>query len=77
MQKKRFVLFGFYHYYPCGGMGDYIVTFDTLEELMYLSKQDDTEYKFSCDKFQIFDTKYFKTGSGESPTQAFSDLSDK
>lgn len=67
MEKKRFLLFGYDGYYPRGGMTDCIATFETLDELIAM--------EFYNDYYNVFDTKHFKVGRGNSPTKAFSDLS--
>lgn len=68
MDKKRFILFGYMAYYPCGGMNDAMISFDTEEELI------DESGHFTCDYYNIFDTETFKTGDGASPVKAFQDL---
>lgn len=49
--KKRYMLFGFDTYYPCGGMTDFLFSFDTNEEF---EKGINKEYR--CDHYHIFDT---------------------
>ncbi len=46
---KRFLLFTFAHYYPCGGMDDFAGSFDTREEAEEVGQKGD-------DSFNIFDT---------------------
>lgn len=38
---KRFLLFGFYSYYPAGGSGDVIGDFETLEQAREASTRRD------------------------------------
>lgn len=38
-QHKRFVVFLFDYYYPCGGLNDARGSFDTLEEARAFAKQ--------------------------------------
>jgi len=68
MDKKRFILFGYMAYYPCGGMNDSMISFDTEEELINESKS------FQCDYYNVFDTETFKTASDYSPIKAFENL---
>lgn len=68
MEKKRFILFGFLNYYPCGGMDDALISFDTIEDLEEMSEG------FSSDYYNILDTETFKIGEGYSPTIAFEKL---
>lgn len=80
IEKKRFIIFGYDEYYPSGGMGDFISSFDTLEELldkMKLAEEEAFFSRYTRDYFNILDIKHFKTGSGNSPTKAFSRLSEK
>lgn len=68
LDKKRYILFGFYTYYPCGGMDDAIMSFDTLEELI-----ENSSYCW-YDYYNILDTESFTQGRGTSPSNAFKDL---
>lgn len=36
---KRFVVFGFDQFYPCGGWNDHVESFDSLEEAEKLARQ--------------------------------------
>lgn len=52
---KRFIIFGFYDYYPSGGMSDAFAAADTLDDAVaYI-----TEHKqspFPKDMYEILDT---------------------
>ena len=68
IEKKRFVLFGFETYYPSGGMGDIICTFD-IEEYEDIKKRTGN-YN---DWYEVFDTETFEVyGAGR---KEFPDLS--
>lgn len=77
MKCKRLILFGFDAFYPMGGMNDYLIAFNNLEEMIELLRLDKQQEipRYDCDRFNVLDTKYFKVGRGTSPTQAFSNLS--
>lgn len=32
MKYKKYIVFGFYDYYPSGGLGDIMASFDSLED---------------------------------------------
>lgn len=49
--NKRYLLFGFDCYYPCGGMDDFIDSFDTLEEI----EQWYIQHPNHSDGYNIFD----------------------
>lgn len=55
MDKKKYMLFGFDTYYPCGGMHDFITSFN-LEEYDQLKKYEE-EYEW----LQILDVETLKT----------------
>lgn len=44
---KRYMLFHYEQYYPCGGLGDCIGSLDTLEEVL--------NYEGSCGVDEVFD----------------------
>ena len=48
---KRFLLFGFDTYYPCGGMEDFFGDFDTLDEAKKFPP------RHGRNNYQIFDTQ--------------------
>ncbi len=50
---KRFLLFGYVAYYPCGGSGDVIDSFDTIEEAKDAIKSGTPEY--SREYFELLD----------------------
>lgn len=57
---KRFLLFSFPEYYPCGGMGDVKHQFDTIEEARaWLGKEENLydlseyAYLFDCEKREV------------------------
>ncbi len=56
---KRYMLFGFDHYYPRGGMNDLIGTFDSKEEVddHFIKLHMEGEYIIKYDKYQLFDTE--------------------
>ncbi|HEQ3553574.1 hypothetical protein ACX3X3_13590 [Bacillus subtilis] len=57
--RKRFILFGFWHFYPSGGMADAILHFSTPKELKeFLVKAlNEARYKNDIyDTYQILDT---------------------
>lgn len=56
MEKRRFILFGWDTYYPCGGINDIVATFEE-EEYEEMKSTWYGEY----DYFQVFDTETFKT----------------
>jgi hypothetical protein len=54
---KRYFIFAFDNYYPCGGFGDYVFSVDSLEELIEDSnKKDDKEYQTRID---IINSNYY------------------
>ena len=68
MEKKRYVLFAYYGFYPDGGMRDSVMSFDIMDELLEV---DYSQYDF----FGVFDTETFKVGyREESPLAAFNGL---
>lgn len=54
----RFLLFSYPEYYPCGGIGDLRISFNTIEEV-------EKEYErlpFGlCEYIEVFDTKTGRT----------------
>ena len=40
----RFLLFSYPDYYPCGGLGDLILQFNTIEELKEVDTSDISDY---------------------------------
>lgn len=56
---KRYMLFGFDHYYPRGGMNDLIGTFESNEEAndYFIKLHKDGEYIIKYDEYQLFDTE--------------------
>lgn len=52
---KRFLVFSYDTYYPCGGMGDFQDDFDTLEEAtaFCLTLNDDWIQIYDCQTKQI------------------------
>ncbi|AJA41480.1 hypothetical protein AXJ14_gp161 [Geobacillus virus E3] len=68
--KYKYLLFGFYHYYPSGGMEDLILKFNNIEELKEQFKYDgeDVYQLVNTDNFsyieidvdKLFDDKYDK-----------------
>lgn len=55
----RFLLFSYPEYYPCGGLGDMILQFNTIEELKEVDTSDIT------DGIEVYDFKYGKEIFGE------------
>lgn len=55
----RFLLFSYAEYYPCGGLGDMILQFNTVEELKEVDTSDMT------DGIEVYDFKYGKEIFGE------------
>jgi hypothetical protein len=51
MALKRFLLFTFAAYYPCGGWGDFEGDFDTAEEAIAAAKNDKPEL------YQVIDSE--------------------
>ncbi|QLF87098.1 hypothetical protein 80A_00111 [Staphylococcus phage 80A] len=49
----RFLLFSYSEYYPAGGMGDVVLKFNNLSDL--LNKKDDLD---SFEFIEIYDVKY-------------------
>jgi hypothetical protein len=45
MAYKRFMLFAYEVYYPAGGVGDCITSFNTLEDAIAAAKQDSSDVK--------------------------------
>ncbi|MEQ6355193.1 hypothetical protein ABNX05_11240 [Lysinibacillus sp. M3] len=56
---KKYMLFGFDHYYPRGGMNDLIGTFDSKEEAddHFIKLNREGEYIIKYDEYQLFDTE--------------------
>lgn len=50
---KRFVIFGYDMYYPCGGDGDQEATFETEDEVRSYLK----DTKLQCDHWDVLDMK--------------------
>lgn len=57
LMKRRFILFGMKEFYPFGGMGDALETFDTPEQYEKLKKYEKGEFA----TFEVFDTHTFRT----------------
>lgn len=56
MNKKRFLLFVYYHYYPQGGMGDLYGLYSDINEAI---RDAEVSIENSCGEFwEIFDTDY-------------------
>jgi hypothetical protein len=65
--KMRYLLFGFYRYYPNGGANDFMQSFDTLEECLneankkvkieYFDGYKEMAFKHDYDYFNILDIK--------------------
>ncbi|MDN6182884.1 MAG: hypothetical protein L0I92_09080 [Staphylococcus equorum] len=55
----RFLLFSYPEYYPCGGLDDMILQFNTVEELKEVDTSDIT------DSIEVYDFKYGKEIFGE------------
>lgn len=55
VEYKRFLVFSFENYYPCGGVDDIKDTSDNLEEAISIANEDDGEYVyvFDCDLRKI------------------------
>lgn len=51
VEYKRFLVFSFEDYYPCGGIGDIEGTSDDIEEAIRIANEDtgDYVYVFDCD----------------------------
>jgi hypothetical protein len=56
MKMKRYLLFCFDGYYPSGGWGDFVGTFDTIEEAL---KNRDRDH------YQVVDTETMKVVSSD------------
>ncbi|MCR9040938.1 hypothetical protein QRX25_10470 [Bacillus sp. L381] len=55
--RQRFILFGYWCFYPSGGMNDAVLYFSTPEELeTYLNQEISKEYNDLYDHYQILDT---------------------
>lgn len=55
------ILFGFDHYYPCGGMNDVIGEFDSTEKAVNHIKNEFKKDKYSlCDYYQLVDFSTMK-----------------
>lgn len=68
MEKRRYILFGYYGYYPSGGMKDALFSFNTESELI----EEASHYEY--DYYNIFDTETFNIMSGQKPILIFRDL---
>lgn len=55
----RFLLFSYAEYYPCGGLDDLILQFNTIEELKEVNTSDISDY------IEVYDFKYGKEIFGE------------
>ena len=49
---KRYLAFGFDQYYPGGGMGDMIDSFDTIPEAIECIKNDSSDYNDVYDRIK-------------------------
>lgn len=60
---KRYIVFDFDHYYPNGGLGDIVGSFDTVEEA--------SEAYLACkgDEFYVLDRDTWKIIQGHPPTK--------
>jgi len=47
---KKYILFGYDHYYPAGGLNDIAGSFDTLEEAREAAKKDTSDIKEIVDR---------------------------
>jgi len=53
---KRFLVFGYDHYYPAGGMEDVQATFETFDEAFDYVENSEDRYN----EYEIFDTMTLK-----------------
>jgi len=62
---KRYLLFNYNNYYPCGGMADFVKDFDSVEEILPWVRNQIEEQKngnrdcksLSSNNFDVFDQK--------------------
>lgn len=54
---KRYMVFAFNHYYPCGGMSDFIESYDTWKNAKDSIRRL-KEAKIKKDVYEIYDTKH-------------------
>lgn len=81
INKARFLIFTYDKYTCLGGMGDYVTSIDTSEDLKKYIKLNDNLTKFGCDFIEVLDTNDFKysslDGCSTSSTQECLDIVDK
>ena len=71
---KQYLVFGYYGFYPRGGMNDFIDSFDTEEEAYTRIKADhklnedydpeyefNLEYEYECDYYQVHNSEIKET----------------
>jgi hypothetical protein len=51
MEDKRYLVFGFYSYYPSGGIDDKVSSFDLLEDAEYFVEKNELQYE----NYNIYD----------------------
>lgn len=56
---SKYLLFGFYDYYPSGGMNDLITEFDSYEEISDIIMKDENDYAYERENYQAVNTKDF------------------
>jgi hypothetical protein len=68
---KKYILFGFWNYYPAGGLNDIITTFNDMEELNNKKIED---VPIDCDQYQILNLENGNQKSIRIPYGQFDDL---
>lgn len=58
LEKRRFMLFAGYHYYPSGGWQDFVGFFDTLDEARKAAANPETGY-FATD-YKVIDPEWIQ-----------------
>jgi hypothetical protein len=61
MKDKRYLLFAYDRYYPGGGLGDLVDSYNTIEEAVVAAKGDKSDYKEIYDRIEgvMIDIKLF------------------
>lgn len=54
--SKRYYLFGGDQYYPCGGMADFVESFDVLDDAIAMGRK---KYGEILEWFHVLDTEVF------------------
>ncbi len=73
VEKKRYILFGIFGFYPAGGLDDILFSFQTKEELVFHLNKPQYDY----DYYQLIDIGTFNCSEGKCALEAYEKLINK